>query len=248
MKPDVKDSPAVKEGEVSPKTDDVAVGDIVTPVANKDKQIAQDQRKRAEKAEAEKSAADSVVSALQEEVAKLKNAGVTGEKSVLQVNDELRRLSMEHNIDETFLASLVSTVRSATTKEIREELEKDYSPKITKIESERSQEKMDVKFNELYANVLADMPEYKNVVNKNVIKTLVFNPENAKKTLPQIVEEVYGASIAGKKSIELSRGSREQESPNLSNPSKEDWDKIESDPKAHAAWAKSTEEQIKAYL
>jgi len=243
-----KDAPAVKEGEIAPKKDEVVVGDIVIPEVSKDKQIAQDQKRRAEKAEAEIAISEASVIELRDQITKLKTAGVTGEKSAHQVNDELKRLANEHNIDESFLTQLVSTVRTATTREIREELDKDYTPKLAKIENERSQEKMNVQFNELYSSVLKDMPEYSSIVNKSVIKSLAFNPENAKKTLPQILEEAYGAALTGKKSIETSRFSREQESPDFDNPSKEDWDKIENDPKSKEEWSKKTEAQIKRYL
>ncbi len=238
-----KDAPAAKEGEVTPKE---PVGAIVD--SGKDKQIAEDQRKRAEKAEREKADAESRATQLQEEITKLKTAGAMGDKSIGQVNDEIKRLAKEHNVDETFLAGLVSTVRAATKQEIREEMEKDFSPKLAKIENERSQEKMTQKFNELYDNTLKEMPEFKGIVNKEVIKSLAFNPENAKKTLPEIMEEAYGAAVTGKKSMETSKGGREPEVPNTKSPSKEDWDKIESDPRAKEEWSKNTEAQIKQYL
>jgi len=48
------------------------------------------------------------------------------------------------------------------------------------------------------------MPEYKNVANKSVIKTLSLDPANSNKTFEQILEDVYGNSVTGKRTMETS--------------------------------------------
>jgi hypothetical protein len=207
----------------------------------KAERIAHDQKKRAEKAEQE-------ARSLQEEIVKLRANSMSGNISIDKVNDELRKLAEEHNVDEAFLTKLVSTVKTATTKEIREEMEKDYTPKIQKIEQERRYEVAEKKFEDLYTNTLKGMSEYDGIVNKDVIKSLAFNPANAKKTLAQIVEEAYGSAVQGRKSIEATHASKEPEKANLLNPTEADWDKIQSDPQSKTEWAKQAEQQIKDYL
>lgn len=246
-----KDAPAAKEGEGNtqkPQAETLETLGVQETDADKNRQIAQDQRKRAEKAEAAKAEAEQRAESLQAEVTKLKSSAMSGDMPMGEVNDQLRKLAEEHNVDQSFLAKLVSTVRSATVGEIRAELEKDLSPKINSIEQERRMEKAEKKFDEVFSKTVGDMPEYKGIVNKEIIKTLAFNPANAKKTLPQIIEDAYGAAVQGRKTIETAHASKELESPNFQSPTKEDWDRIETDPKAREAWSKSAEQQIRSYL
>jgi hypothetical protein len=46
------------------------------------------------------------------------------------------------------------------------------------------------------------MPEYKNIANKDVIKSLSLDPKNANKTFAKILEDSYGHLITGKKTLE----------------------------------------------
>jgi len=199
------------------------------------------QKRRAERAEDE-------ARQLKSEIDKLRNAGMTGSMPLTEVNSELKKLSEEYGVDETFVSKLYSTVEKSTISKIKAEMEKDLSPKIEKIEQERKLEKAFGKYEELFAKTMKDMPEYDGIVNKEVIKALAFNPNNAKKTLPQLIEETYSAAIQGRKSIESTHSSREPIAPNVVNPTNEDWDKIESDPTARKAWAEQAEQQIKNYL
>lgn len=50
-------------------------------------------------------------------------------------------------------------------------------------------------FSENFNKVMEGMPEYKDVVNRDVIKELSLLPQNAKKTFQQIVEETYKDKI-----------------------------------------------------
>lgn len=199
------------------------------------------QKRRAEKAEAE-------AKALQEEISKLRTSSMTGSMPVAEVNDKIKKLGEEYGVDESFLTKLVSTIESSNIQKIKAELEKDYAPKLSRLEQERALEKAEKKFDDVFSKVLKDMPEYDGVVNKEVIKALAFNPANAKKTMPQILEEAYGNAIQGRKSIESTHASREPEEVNFSSPKGSDWDKIESDPVAKKKWAEETEKQIRQYL
>jgi hypothetical protein len=49
---------------------------------------------------------------------------------------------------------------------------------------------------------LENAPEYKEVVNVEVIKALAFNPANANKTYKQLIEEAYGNAVTGRRTIE----------------------------------------------
>jgi AraC-like DNA-binding protein len=191
---------------------------------------------------------ESQVETLQEEITKLKTNTATGAINLTTVNDEIRRLAQEHNVDESFLTSLVSTVRKTTKEEIRGEMEKDFSPKISQIERERAIEKAERKFEEAYSKALAENPEFNGIVNKDVIKTLAFSQQNSKKTLSEIIDDTYGSAVQGKKSIETQHASKQPTEVDYNNPKSADWDKIESDPTAKEKWSKEAAEQIKRYM
>lgn len=130
------------------------------------------------------------------------------------VDDDIASLSREYNVDETLLQKIAQSVTSRTTKEIEERL----MPKLAKVEEMTVSEKREKTFNNLLSNALDVMPEYDGVINKEVIKTLAFDPRNSKKTITQIIEETYGNAITGKKSFETKRGSgREPEKPDFNS-------------------------------
>lgn len=191
--------------------------------------------------------ADERARALEAELAKVKS-NLTS-MSVPAVNDELTRLAQEHNADPELLAKLMGMAKTVTAAEIKAELDKEYAPAFSRIEAERSQEKAEKKFDDLYSKTLKEMGEYEGIVNKDVIKSLAFNPANAKKTLPQILEEAYGNAVTGKRSIESSHpGSRSADDVDLTNPNGADFDRINADPSLKAKWASQAEAQIRQYL
>lgn len=199
--------------------------------------------------ETKRSAADAEERArvLETELAKVKS-NLTS-MSVPAVNDELTRLAQEHNADPELLAKLMGMAKNVTAAEIKRELDQEYAPTLSRIEAERSQERAEKKFDDLYSKTLKDMGEYDGIVNKDVLKSLAFNPANAKKTLPQILEEAYGNAVSGRKSIESSHpGSRSADDVDLTNPNGADFDRINADPSLKAKWASQAEAQIRQYL
>lgn len=184
--------------------------------------------------------------ALESELAKVK--ANMANMSVPAINDEITRLATEHNADPELLAKMMAMAKNVTAKEIRAELEQEYAPKFTKIEQEKALEQRDKKFDELFGKTLANMQEYSGIVNKEVIKALAFNPANAKKTLPQILEEAYGNAIQGRKTIESANSGSRTEEVDLTNPDANDFDKINADPALKKKWAEQAEAQIRQYL
>ncbi len=103
----------------------------------------------------------------------------------------------------------------------KEFIEKFYGALKAEVQAERASEtkvtnakeeakRIDTIFNEQFDKVMEAYPEYKGIVNKDVIKTLSLDPKNASKTFPKILEESYGHLIQGKKTIEktMSGGSK----------------------------------------
>ena len=74
------------------------------------------------------------------------------------------------------------------------------------------------------AQALEEVPEYKDVVNVNVLAGLAKDPANKDKTYIQLIEEAYGNAIGGKRTIETTtpRGG--------ADPEKVDMEKTRRDP------------------
>lgn len=79
---------------------------------------------------------------------------------------------------------------------------KKLAEKLERIEGESKKEKLDRIFADNLAKTLENAPEYKDVVNVDVIKALAFNPANSNKTYKQLLEEAYGNAITGRRTIE----------------------------------------------
>jgi hypothetical protein len=116
-----------------------------------------------------------------------------------EIKASLKEIAEKYDVDPDLMQSIVSAVKSEADADIDEKI----SSRIKPIEEKDKQEKIDKIFNEHYDKTLAEMPEYKNVANKTVIKSLTLDPANANKTFSQILEEAYGHLVkTTKKPIE----------------------------------------------
>lgn len=114
-----------------------------------------------------------------------------------EVNSSISDLAKEFDIDPNFLDKLTKTIRSETEKELGDRLDSKFKP----LEEKERLEKIDKAFNEHYSKAIESMPEFKEVVNPAVIKSLSLLPQNANKTFPQLIEETYGSAITGKRTL-----------------------------------------------
>lgn len=138
----------------------------------------------------EKKAAEDRVRELEGQIAK---GGDTKEARA-----ELKSIAEEYDVDPVFLEKLSSAIYAQAEQKAEERINSKLGP----LEAKERESKIDKAFNEHYENVMAELPEYSNVVNKDIIKTLSLLPENSKKTFPQIIEETYGKTVTGKKTLE----------------------------------------------
>lgn len=117
-----------------------------------------------------------------------------------EVSTDLRALAEEHNVDVDFLTKLSDALKAQNEKDIDEKV----SAKLKPLEDKEKQEKINAIFEEKFGKALEAMPEYKDIVNKEVIKSLSLNPAYQNKTWRQIIEGAYGHLITGKKTLESS--------------------------------------------
>lgn len=79
---------------------------------------------------------------------------------------------------------------------------KKLADKLEQIEKKENMSRMEKVFYENISKTLENNPEYKDVVNIEVIKTLAFNPANANKTYKALLEEAYGNATPGRRTVE----------------------------------------------
>ncbi len=130
-----------------------------------------------------------------------------------EVTDEVSSIADEFNVDPKFLKKIAESIR----KDVEADFEEKVSSKLKPIEEMNKAEKFDRAFKKDIGEVLADMPDFKDIVNQDVIKslTLKYLSDSSKKnmTLREIVEETYGGALRGKRTIETTtpRGGKEPE-------------------------------------
>lgn len=127
-------------------------------------------------------------------VKEIKKAQDSGQ-SKAEVSADIKSLASEYDVDPAFLEKLSKSVKAEAKAEFDEVVAKTIKP----IEEKQRKEQIDNKFKKVFDKTLDKMPEYSEVVNPEVIKALAMSPDNAKKTMTQLIEEAYGNSVGGAK-------------------------------------------------
>lgn len=124
-----------------------------------------------------------------------------------EINSDLKSIAEKYDVDANFLEELSTIIYSKAKQEADEVVQSKLKP----LEAKERAERIEKIFSENFNKVMEEMPEYKDVVNRDVIKELSLLPQNAKKTFQQIIEETYGKTVAGKRTMETSipRGGKE---------------------------------------
>jgi DNA-binding transcriptional regulator YhcF (GntR family) len=164
---------------------------------------------------------------LKEEIRELKKAQGTS----LPSDSSIAELAKEYDVNEDFVNKLAKTIQTSTMKDF----DAKYSTKIAELENLSKKGDKEKKFNNLFEKTVEANPQFKGIANKDVIKQLAYNPENGKKTLSQILEDVYGHTIQGKKSMETAQpsGNREESVDFTKAGDPAVYAKIKSDPKLY---------------
>lgn len=111
-----------------------------------------------------------------------------------EVSKDIASLGEKFGVDADFLAELSDVIRAGA----KEEAELAVKP----IKEKERADAIEKAFSKAYSQAMETMPEYKEIVNANVIKMLSLDPSNANKTFPQLIEETYGNAVGGKRTIE----------------------------------------------
>lgn len=114
-----------------------------------------------------------------------------------QIAPDIKSLAEKHKVDVDFLNEFAAAVRQAAKEDIKSE--------VKPIEEREQAARLETVFNENFDKTLSELPEYKSLVNKDVIRALAFDPRNANKTFAQIFEMAYGHLVTGKKTLDSTK-------------------------------------------
>lgn len=185
-KEETKEAPKVEtKVETKEEPKEVPVGDMVEKPEEKKENLIPESVFLGEKKA--RKALEKEVKALKEMI----EAGGTKE----EISEDIAAIAEEHNIDKKFLQQLATTIRKNAEKDLDEK----YSSKFDKKEKN---ENFDNAFTKAWQVAMERAPEFEKIANVEVIKTLSLQPQNAKKTVSQLLEETYGNAITGKRTIE----------------------------------------------
>lgn len=123
----------------------------------------------------------------------IEDGGTKGE-----VIDTVDSLAEEYNLDPKFLTKLANSIR----KDVEKEADDKISSKLKPLEAKDREDKIDKAFNKHFKEAMAEMPEYADIVNEDVIKSLSLEPKNQNKTFAQLIEDTYGKAVPGKRTLE----------------------------------------------
>lgn len=116
-----------------------------------------------------------------------------------EVSSDINSLSEEYpDVDKKFLTKLASTIRAQVEKDADEKI----SSRLKPLEQKEKDEKIDAAFSTHFNLAIEKMPEFKDIVNRDVIKTLSLDPKNKNKTFQQIIEDTYGSALTGKRTMD----------------------------------------------
>lgn len=128
-----------------------------------------------------------------------------------EIATKLKELAKEFpEIPEAFVEKLGATLSaevSAQAENIADKKLKPFQERENAATTAAQKAHIDTVFAELFEASIANMEDYKDIAEPDVIKRLSLLPENAKKTMPQIIEETYrrAVELTGRKPIDDTR-------------------------------------------
>lgn len=129
----------------------------------------------------------------EKEIKALKDSIENG-ASQREISSDIESIANKYEVDKGFLEELSSTIKKGFEDELT----------AKQIEQQRAN-KFETSFKKAYDQALERGPEFGAIANPDVIKQLALLPQNAKKTISQILEDTYGNALTGKRTIETTK-------------------------------------------
>lgn len=107
-------------------------------------------------------------------------------------------IAEEFDVDPSFTSKILSAAEESALKRLEETLS-------TKEAQKASMEKFDKAISSEFNRVIENAPEFANIANMEIIKSLALIPANHDKTVEQLIEETYGNAVTGRRTIETTK-------------------------------------------
>lgn len=163
-----------------------------------------------------------------------------------EVSDEIADIADEHNIDPKVLEKLAKSMNA--------KLEKTVEERLAPLTERDKREKQDKILTSMLDRALEARPEFKDVIDVDVVKQLALLPQNANKTLTQLMEQTYGKAIkpSDKKTMETTTPGKSEAIESIdysrAKTDTEYFKQIKADPKLHAEYNKKMTEDLSRYM
>jgi hypothetical protein len=131
---------------------------------------------------------------LEHQLETLRKETESGKKTSAEVDEDIETIAKENGLDVDVLNKIASAIKKTAAADIEEKLRP-----LTEREENSRKEAI---FNQHFNRALENMPEYKGVVNPEVIRQLAFLPANGNKTYAQLIQETYGNVTKGRDTVE----------------------------------------------
>lgn len=133
---------------------------------------------------------------LESDIKKLQEDIESGD-SLDDIQSDIDSIADKYNVNKDFLKDL--------QKSLAAKYEEQVNSTLKPIQEKEKAERFDTAFNGYFDKAIEKMPEMEGIVSRDAIKSLAQLPQNSNKTLTQLIEDTYGNSIEGKRTIESSK-------------------------------------------
>lgn len=170
------------------------------------------------------------------------------EKTAASNDDVIADLSSRYDVDPQFMQEMVDAISSKTAKQFQDK----YEPLIEKQVKEREQEKVESVFDKVFDKAVKQFSGNESIIQKDLIKRLALDPENADKSVKQLIEWAYGGAletVEGKPSVSFEKpkagGGKKSTTLDFANLSPEDHKTIADDPKLRAEYGEWVTQNVR---
>lgn len=118
------------------------------------------------------------------ELRKLVESGASKQEVAGEISDLIKEFP---DVNPDFLNKFLGIAKNKAKAEFDEE--------IRPLKEEKARETFDKKFADVFNKTLEEVPEFKSVADIEVIKALATKPENSKKNLEDLLQQVYGKFV-----------------------------------------------------
>ncbi len=185
---------------------------------------------------------------LQKQMNELKESIEKG-ASKKEVTQSMKDLAEQHGVDIDLLSDIVSTVRT----QVESEVEGKVNEKLKPLQDKERAAQVDAIFQTQFARSMERLPELKDIVQPQVIKSLSQIPANQNKTFTQLIEETYGHLVQGRRSLDegSTRAGRDDSMEVDMVKAKKDpayFKEVMSDPNLKAKYNKDLASRVQSYI